>query len=312
MRVLVTGGAGFIGAHITGAYLAAGHELAVVDNLSRGSREAIPEAVSFYQADVIDQLAMRAIFAEVRPEVVNHHAALVSVRESQRRPEAYLRVNVQGTRSVLHAAQEAGARKLIFASSGGAIYGKAERTPIPESAPLRPISAYGLSKTEAERLLGELDGGLEVVVLRYGNVYGPGQDPAGGNGVIPIIAQALLTGRQPIIYGDGKQRRDFVYVADAARANLHVLNPGLRGAFNIGSGVGRPLREVYLRIARALGCDLEPAFLPANPYEVVDNVLDVTRAGAILGWQPQHSFADGLSHTLQWLITIQQASIPVE
>ena len=298
-KVLITGGAGFIGSQVARACLQAGHEVVVVDDFSRGKRERIPEKVRVYEADICAQEELAEIFTRERPSIVNHHAALVSVRESYEQPEPYWRVNLQGTVNVLEAALESGVRKLIYASSGGAIYGEAQVLPIPESAPANPISPYGESKLAAEQMLGRRDGIMEAVVLRYANVYGPDQDALQNNGVIAIFTHALLQGKQPLIFGDGSQTRDFVHVKDVVEANLAALKPGRKGIYNIGTGVGSALLDVYLRIARSLRVATLPLFLPQNQYEVEHNVLNVRLAGERLGWQARIPFDMGLRETLQ-------------
>jgi len=298
-KILLTGGAGFIGSQVARAYLHAGHEVIVVDDFSRGKREQLPAELRIYNADICNQDQLAAIFARERPSVVNHHAALVSVRESYEQPEPYWRVNLQGTKNVLEAARKAGVSKFIYASSGGAIYGEARALPIPESAPANPISPYGESKLAAEKLLWHHDGNPEMVMLRYANVYGPGQDALQNNGVIAIFCQALLHGRQPLIYGDGSQTRDYVHVKDVVEANLATLKPGVKGNYNIGTGVGSSLLDVYLRIARLLRVATLPLFLPKNQYEVEHNVLDIRLARERLRWQARIPFDRGLMETVQ-------------
>lgn len=301
MRVLITGGAGFIGAHVVRAYLEAGHQVAAVDDLSAGERQNIPKEVPFYRVSVCDQEALEEILDRERPDVVNHHAALVSVRESHRQPARYQRVNVQGTRNLLQAGHKVGVRKFILASSGGAIYGQPDRMPIAEGCPRSPLSPYGKTKVEAEDLLQSQDGRPKIVILRYGNVYGPGQNPLRDNGVIGIFSRALLCGESPLVFGDGSQRRDYVYVEDVARANVLALGPSLHGVFNVATGEGRSLVEVYRAIATLLGKDPPLRFGPANPFEVSDNVLDVSRAWEALGWRASMPFDLGLARTVEWI-----------
>ena len=298
-KILITGGAGFIGSQVARAYLQAGHEVIVVDDFSQGKRERIPAGIRLYEADICDQDRLAAIFAHERPSVVNHHAALVSVRESYEQPEPYWRVNLQGTENVLEAARKAGIGKFIYASSGGAIYGETQVLPIPESAPANPISPYGESKLAAEKLLWHHDGNPEMVLLRYANVYGPGQDALQNNGVIAIFCHALLKGEQPLIYGDGSQTRDFVHVQDVVDANLAALKPGVEGIYNIGTGTGHSMLDVYMMIAGVLKVATMPMFLPQNDYEVEHNILDVQLAGERLGWQAGVPFEIGLWETVQ-------------
>jgi len=306
-KTLITGGAGFIGSQVARACLQAGHEVVVLDDFSQGKRARLPEGVCVYEADICDRDRLEEIFDRERPSVINHHAALVSVRESFEQPEPYWRVNLQGTVNVLEAASQAGVRKLIYASSGGAIYGESESLPIPESAPANPISPYGESKLAAEKMLLSRDGSLETVVLRYSNVYGTGQDALQNNGVIAIFSDALKHGRQPLIYGDGSQTRDFVHVRDVVDANLAALKNGVGGIYNIGTGKGRSLLDIYMRIAEILRVATLPIFLPHNPYEVEHNILDIGRAKARLLWQPRISFGRGLLETVQAILEERSA-----
>ncbi|MBC8509521.1 MAG: NAD-dependent epimerase/dehydratase family protein [Anaerolineales bacterium] len=302
-KILLTGGAGFIGSQVAQAYLDAGHKVIVVDDFSRGKRDHLPEGVRVYQVDISNRDALNEVFRLARPTIVSHHAALVSVRESSEQPEAYWKVNLQGTVNIVEAASKAGVRKLIYASSGGAIYGEAEVLPIPENASANPISPYGESKFAAEKMLWRRDGNLETVVLRYGNVYGPGQNALQNNGVIAIFTHALLTGKQPLIFGDGSQTRDYVHVRDVVDANLAASKPGVGGIYNIGTGKAHSLLDVYNRIALSLKVTTLPLFLPHNHYEVEHNVLDVQRARERLGWQPCIPFAMGLWETVQAIET---------
>ncbi len=298
LKILVTGGAGFIGSRVAQAYLQAGHQVVVIDNLARGQYAHVPMGVAFYNVDICDQLAVHEAIERERPDIVSHHAALVFVRESQRFPGDYLRVNLDGTRNVLKAAREAGARKVIFASSGGAVYGDPPELPIREEAPRLPRSPYGETKLRAEdALLAEGDE-LEVVILRYGNVYGPGQD----HSVVTKFAAALRDGKQPIIFGDGSQSRDYVYVTDVVRANLLALNPGLTGIFNIGSAEERSVLEVYRSVVADMHNGIPPVHLPDNPFEVRRNVLDIRRARSTLGWQPEVGFDEGVRLTVEGVV----------
>ncbi len=306
MKILLTGGAGFIGSYVLRAYLQEGYDVTVVDDLSTGRREAVPDGVPFYRSDVCDLEALQEIFQRVRPNVVNHHAGLVSVRESAHDPDRFMAVNLRGTQNVLHAAQESGVRTFIFTSSGGAVYGEATQQRVSEDHPLKPLSPYGESKALAERLLLAQDGRFKMVILRYGNVYGPGQEPQHDNGVIAIFARALQYGEPITIFGDGRQLRDYVFVEDVARANLSALQLDGGGIFNIATGQGRDLLQVGGQIADALGVEFQASFLNSHPYEVRTNVLDVSRAEHALGWRAAVSFEDGLKRTLTWL---QEAAV---
>jgi UDP-glucose 4-epimerase len=294
MRALVTGGAGFIGSHLVDALLVRGAEVAVVDNLSSGRRERVPEAATLHVADVADAPAIAAVCAEARPDVVFHLAAQVDVRRSVVDPVHDARVNVGGTASVLEGARAAGARRLLLASTGGALYGDTDELPTPESAPLAPFSPYGASKAAAELYLGlyERLHGLSTLALRFGNVYGPRQDPHGEAGVIAIFAGAAAEGRTVTVYGDGTQTRDYVYVGDVVAGFLAAADADLTGAVNVGTG----LETTVLELVEALGVQAQLA--PARAGEVARSCLDVRRAAETLGWSAQVALADGLERTV--------------
>ncbi len=302
-KVLLTGGAGFIGLEVARAYLDAGFRVVVADDFSRGNRERVPDHVCVHRVDICDFDALRDLIAAEQPDVINHHAALVSVRESHRQPERYWRVNVRGTENLIKATANIRLRKFIFASSGGAIYGRADGVPLEETHPREPISPYGQSKKAAEQAILAWSSDVEKVILRYGNVYGPSQNPAQNNGVIAIFTAALLSGEQSIIYGDGVQTRDYIHVSDVVSANLAALQTGRAGIFNIGTGKAHTLRDVYEQIAAVLDCDdIAPQHRPANPYEVVHNVLRVDKAIRELDWQPTIAFRQGVKQTVRAIL----------
>ena len=299
MRALVTGGAGFIGSHLGEALLAEGHEVTVIDDLSRGRRSQVPAAAQFVEADLNDDLG--AILAESRPEVVFHEAAQIDVRRSLADPLLDTRVNVLGTVNLLQACVTAGVRRLVLASSGGTVYGETEALPTPEDHPLHPASNYGAAKAAAE-LYGEVYSqvyGMEFVALRYSNVYGPRQDPHGEAGVVAIFAERLLRGEVPTINGDGTQTRDYVYVADVVAANLAAL-AGPPGAYNVGTGTECDVNELYARLARIVGVSGAATHGPAKPGEQRRSCLDPSRAAARLGWRPRFSLDAGLETTVTW------------
>lgn len=298
-KVLLIGGAGFIGSGVARAYLEAGFRVVVADDFSHGSRERLPDHVRVHQVDICDLDALRDLIVAEKPTVINHHAALVSVRESHQQAERYWRVNVRGTENLIKAATNTRLRKFIFASSGGAIYGHADGVPLKETDPREPISPYGQSKKAAEQAILAWPSDVEKVILRYGNVYGPSQNPGQDNGVIAIFSDALLAGEQPVIYGDGSQTRDYIHVSDVVTANLAAIRPGSAGIFNIGTGQAQRLRDVYDKIATVLHCeDIAPQHRPANPYEVVHNVLRVDKAIRELEWQPTIAFRHGVEQTV--------------
>jgi len=297
MRALVTGGAGFIGSHVVNALLARGDGVAVLDDLSTGRRENVAPEAALYEASVADVDAVGGVFAGARPEVVFHLAAQIDVRRSVQEPLHDLAVNVGGTINVLAAAREHGARHVVFASTGGAIYGDTERIPTPEDALERPLAPYGQAKLAAEgylRLLGALHG-VGVTCLRFANVYGPRQDPLGEGGVCAIFCGAAVAGRGVTVFGSGEQTRDFVYVGDVVDACLRAADGGAAfGPFNVGTGTETTVND----LARRLDLDAEHA--PARPGEVERSCLDPARAARELGWTPATPLARGLEQTLAW------------
>ncbi len=303
MRALVTGGAGFIGSHITDALIDAGHTVTVVDDLSRGRREQVNPAATFVALDITSPDLARA-FAEAEPEVVFHHAAQIDVRELVRDPIHDADVNVVGTVNVLRAAIDAGARRLVFASSGGAIYGDTDVLPTPEDQPTRPESPYGTAKLCGEAYGGTFSrqAGLEFVGLRYANVYGPRQDPHGEAGVVAIFATRLVHGEASVINGDGGQTRDYVHVHDVVRANLAAVD-GPAGIYNIGTGVETDVNTLYRMLAAAAGVDAAAEHGPAKPGEQRRSCLDATAAREHLGWSATVSFTDGVRSTVEYFRT---------
>lgn len=299
MRILVTGGAGFIGSHVADAYVAAGHEVLVVDNLATGSRENVPRAAAFEEADILDP-AFDAIVASFRPQVINHHAAQASVKVSSRDPVADLAMNGGGTARVATLCVEHGAR-MIYASTGGALYGDPERLPVDESHPIRPLSNYGLSKRVGELYVDLLQrtAGLRAVILRYANAYGPRQDPRGEAGVVAIFTGLMLAGEPCTIDGDGEQLKDYVYVGDIAHANLLALDAGDGEALNIGTGRGTSVNAIYAALARATGSTVAPRYGPPRPGDVRRIWLDASRASRVLGWRATVDLDEGLRRTVK-------------
>jgi UDP-glucose 4-epimerase len=301
LRALVTGGAGFIGSMLVDALLGDGTEVSVVDDLSRGRREQVADAAAFHHVD-IGGAGFAPVVAAVAPDIVFHLAAQIDVRRSVSDPVLDTRINVLGTVNVLDACVRAGVRRVVFASSGGALYGDTDVLPTPETHPCAPASAYGAAK-----LAGESYGavfshvhGLEFVALRYANVYGPRQDPHGEAGVVAIFAERLLDGRDPVINGDGSQTRDYVHVDDVVAANLRAAQTTHLGAFNIGTGVECDVNELYAHIARAAGVTRAPQHGPGMAGEQRRSVLDISRAAELLDWRPRVGLAEGLSQTVAW------------
>jgi UDP-glucose 4-epimerase len=303
VRALVTGGAGFIGSHITDALLEAGHTVTVIDDLSRGRREQVNPAATFVALDITSPDLAGAI-ATAQPEVVFHAAAQIDVRESVRDPLHDADVNVVGTVNVLRAAVDAGTRRVIFASSGGAIYGDTDVLPTPEDHPCRPESPYGTAKLCAEAYGGTFSrqAGLEFVGLRYANVYGPRQDPHGEAGVVAIFATRLVHGDSVVINGDGAQTRDYVHVHDVVRANLAAVD-GPAGVYNIGTGVETDVNTLYRMLAAASGVSRDAEHGPTKPGEQRRSCLDTTAARERLGWNATVTFADGVRSTVDYFRT---------
>jgi UDP-glucose 4-epimerase len=297
LRAVVTGGAGFIGSHVVEALLARGDEVHVLDDLSTGKRENVPPTAELHVADVRDP---DAVFDAVRPEAVLHLAAQADVRVSVERPGFDAEVNVLGTVRVLEAARRHGAQ-VVFASTGGAIYGECHG-PAPEEAPRRPLAPYGASKLCGEEYLATYNRlhATSHVSLRFGNVYGPRQEPHGEAGVVAIFMGLLRDGGTPRIFGDGSQTRDYVYARDVARAVLAALGQA-GGVFNVGTGVETSVLELYDTVQAVAEVGREPAFESPRLGELQRSVLDVSRAGRELGWHPEHSLVQGLSATWDWL-----------
>ena len=291
MKALVTGGAGFIGSHLVDALRGRGDTVAVVDDLSSGRRERVPDGVPLHVADIAD---IGPVADAERPDVVFHLAAQVDVRKSVADPAFDARVNVAGTAAVLEAARVSGARRVLLASTGGALYGEDVPLPTPEDAPLAPFSPYGASKAAAETYLALYTRlfGLSTMALRFGNVYGPRQDPHGEAGVIAIFAGAAVEGRTVTIYGDGTQTRDYVYVGDVVAGFLAAAGSDATGAVNIGTGV----ETAVLDLVTAIGVPAEHK--PARTGEVARSCLDVERADDVLDWRAQVPLGEGLERTL--------------
>lgn len=298
-RILVTGGAGFIGSHVAEVLIEAGHTVAVLDNLSSGKRENVPEAARFYHVDITDKEGLEAFFAEFKPEIVNHHAAQISVNRSVREPCFDAEQNILGTINLLEASARHGVKRFIFASTGGALYGDAEIIPSNEDTPVIPLAPYGIAKASAEHYVRFFSAErIEPVILRYANVYGPRQDPYGEAGVVAIFSLKALSGEGCVIYGTGYQTRDFVYVKDVARANLAAVD-GKPGTYNIGTGIETSINKLFSEFKRLEG-SLKVSHDAARAGEVLRSVLDVSRAGNDLCWQPQVNLSDGIRQTYAW------------
>jgi UDP-glucose 4-epimerase len=302
MRILVTGGAGFIGSNVVNRFLDLGHEVAIVDNLCTGRNGNLDARARFYELDICDEARLQEAFADFRPEIVDHHAAQIDVRKAVADPVFDARVNVLGGIAVVRAALAAGVRKFIYASTGGAVYGNPEVIPCTEEHPIRPISPYGISKHVLEHYL-ELYGlleGLRWTVLRYANVFGPRQDPKGEAGVNAIFTGLMLEGKQPTIFGEGDKTRDYVFVGDVVEANVLALERGDGEIVNIGTGVQTSDQEVYDAIAAATGYTEPPLYTEERKGEVRHIALDASKAKRVLGWEAQVSFREGARRTVAY------------
>ncbi len=298
-RTLVTGGAGFIGSHVAHQLVAAGHDVAVVDNLSSGQREYVPAAAQFYPYDINSPETAELIRAW-RPQVLIHLAAQMSVQASVSDPVFDARENILGSLNLLQAAAEAQLQKFIFASTGGAMYGDDAPLPARETDRARPEAPYGIAKMAVEHYLHfyQREHGIIPIALRFANVYGPRQNGRGEAGVVAIFIEKFLAGQQPRINGDGLQTRDFVFVGDIVAANLLALDYPRAGAFNIGTGRETDILTVYLQLQELMGSPLGPVHGPAKPGEQRRSALDSTLAQTELGWRPQVSLAQGLARTV--------------
>jgi UDP-glucose 4-epimerase len=299
LKVLVTGGAGFVGSHVADAYQAAGHRVAIAD-IAAG-QDSTPSGIRCHRVDIADAV-LEAVFQEERPDVVSHHAAQANVRRSLADPVKDAATNILGTLRVLELSVRYGIRQVIFSSTAGALYGEPKRVPVPEDDPILPTSPYGLHKYLGEQYMAYFRRmhGLNTTVLRYGNVYGPRQDPSTEAGVVAIFAQAMLAGRRPVIFGEGAQVRDFVYVSDVADANVRVLGRAISEPLHVGSGAGTSVNEIADRLRAFTGAAEAPAHEPAIAGEVYRIYLDVSRIENTLGWRARVPLEEGLRRTVEW------------
>lgn len=305
MKILVTGGAGFIGSHVQDAYTASGHDVVVIDNLYTGQREFVNERNRFYEIDIRDAKSILKVFEKERFDVVNHHAAQMDVRASVANPVFDADINILGSLNLLQASVQTGVKQFIFSSTGGAIYGEQETFPAGETHLLRPESPYGVSKLSLEKYIdyyGKVYG-LSYFVLRYANIYGPRQNPHGEAGVVAIFADSLSRGKQPTINGNGRQTRDFVYVADVVEANRAALEFQGNAIVNIGTGIETDVNTIFDILANTAGNVIRPHYGPQKEGEQRRSVLDNRLARQLLGWHPSTDIVEGLEKTYAYFST---------
>jgi UDP-glucose 4-epimerase len=303
VKILVTGGAGFIGSHVVDAYLAAGHEVAVVDNFSTGSDRNLNPDAHLYRVDLREPSAVTSILSSYAPDVVNHHAAQAEVPRSVEDPAFDAQVNLIGGINLLKASVDHGVKKFIFISTGGALYGEPDVVPCDEDHPVRPLSPYGTSKFCFEQYLGTFKRtfGLDYTVLRYSNIYGPRQDFQSEEGrVIAIFASRMIENRPVTVDGDGEQSRDMLYVGDVAAANLAALDRGANGTYHVSSGSAVTINELFRKLAVLTGYTQQPMHGPRRRGDVYRIALDNARAERELGWKPQISLEEGLTSTVDY------------
>ncbi len=306
MKVLVTGGAGFIGSHVVDSLIEEGHSVVVVDDLSTGKREHVNPQARFYELDIRSP-DLDGMFTEERPELVNHHAAQADVRRSVADPSYDAEVNILGSLNLLECARKHGTEKFTYASTGGAVYGEPVYLPCDENHPLNAICPYGVSKHTVEHYLYLYcqNYGLEYTILRYPNVYGPRQDPFGEAGVVAIFARQMLHGEQVVINGSGEQERDFVYVADIVRANILAMDKGEGQIYNLGCGVGTSINKLFAIMKGTTGYAREPVHGPPKPGETFRIYLDAAKAHRDLGWEPLIGLEEGLRKTIDFFLKAQ-------
>lgn len=302
MKIIVTGGAGFIASHITDAYIKRGHKVTVIDNLSGGFKRNINKKSKFYKTDIRDLGAIRKIFQREKPDIVNHHAAFASVSGSVKDPNLTYSTNLVGTANMLLAAGESRAKKFIFATAGGIYADSKDKKPTNERSKIEPLSPYVLSKVLGEQMVRAYAKWhkFPYLIFRYGNIYGPRQNPHGEAGVIAIFTDLICNGKQPHIFGDGTKLRDYVYVSEIAAANVSALRRGKNETLNFGFGKGVSDQKIFDTIAKYLNYKKLPYYEPVRPYEVKRLQLDASRAKKVLGWKPKISFEEGVRKYLEF------------
>lgn len=301
MKVLITGGAGFIGSHLVDRFIQEGHSVVVVDNLSTGKKKNLNRQAKFYKVDILSPKLEKVIRKE-RPELISHHAAQMDVRRSVADPLFDAQVNILGFLNVLENAIRYSTRKVIFASSGGAVYGEQEVFPATEEHPVQPVSPYGISKLAGEKYLHyyQKSAGISYVALRYANVYGPRQDPFGEAGVVAIFCQKTLLNEQPVIYGNGKQTRDYVFVEDVVEAHMAASEEGIQGIFNVGTGVETSVNQLFKNLVEITGSTVKEMYGPERRGEQLRSCLEASRLNKATEWKPDHTLKEGLEKTVDF------------
>jgi UDP-glucose 4-epimerase len=301
LKILITGGAGFIASHVADACINAGHSVVIVDDLSSGILENVNSKAKFIKIDIRDA-GIKEIFEREKFDAVIHHAAQMDVRKSVDDPKFDATVNIVGSINLLESAKNYGVPKFIFASTGGAIYGEQDYFPADEQHPVRPMSPYGIAKLAVEKYLFYYNAvfGLQYVALRYANVYGPRQNPHGEAGVVAIFASKMLDGKQPVINGSGTQTRDYVFVSDVVRANLLALNFSQSDIFNVGTSIESDVNTLFHHIRELSGSKCKDLHADAKKGEQLRSVLEIKKINQILGWTPSISLKDGLNLTVEY------------
>lgn len=301
-KILVTGGAGFIASNLSDRLIAEGHEVVIIDNLSTGFRKNINKKAKFYKIDIRNSKKLDEIFAKENPDFVDHHAAQMDVRKSIENPVYDAEVNILGSINILEKCRKYKVKKVVYISTGGAVYGEPEYFPVNEKHPINPVCHYGVSKHTVEHYLFLYNYlyGLNFTVLRYPNVFGPRQNPHGEAGVNAIFIRKMLSGETPVIYGDGEQLRDYIYVSDIVEANISALTKGDKGFYNIGSGIGVSVNQIYSILQKIIDFPGKAKYAPARLGEINRIFIDGSLAGRELGWYPKVSFEEGLKRTTEW------------
>lgn len=301
MKVLVTGGAGFIASHVSDAFVAQGHEVIIVDNLSTGQKKYVNPQARLIEADITNKDQIQQIIRDEKPEVLDLHAAHIQVGNSVKNPQFDAENNIMGMLNIMEAAKDVGVKRVIFASTGGAMYGN-QPTPYVETMKEEPISPYGISKRSGELYLNyyHVVYGIPYCVLRYSNVYGERQNPHGESGVVAIFMQMIEEGKKPLINGDGTHTRDYVYVGDVVDANLRALKSDYVGWLNIGTGKEISTNEVFRKVVKELGKEIEEVHGPERLGEQATSALNAAKAKEILGWEPRMNFDEGIKKVAEW------------